>query len=848
MTDRGKSIEVATSPEDLPETLAQLLAKQQNALEHMLASQQAIKNELRQLLAAHQATVSECENLRNLLVAAMAEKDQLTAVNQALFRSQELELNNSLSNRIGEVMIRAVDSPSSIAGLPFKLRNFWREAKKQQQPKSLGGESFSKVLTAYADGGFDAVKALLAQASVSPAVRGNAYTALARHLKDTDPKQACDAACRAYEEDPQPFRRKWLAFRLYEAGDVLGADVLLKTLYGEKLSKSESVRMVEIRDQVNDIWEGDAHLKINALIAAKNNIQISPGEKDHGDKINTPIAHERPETVRDQPDKPDSYYLEQCRSDSVDSVICEIKTRYSEQKNTGATKLIQISKLLREGGMPEAEFPLVQAAKEICPTPAVLRAFFWAAQRARHFQEACEAIHTYEKKLRKPISDYDKERLHRMKNSPAYQLALLQLVEPKKKPTLDIIQNRICYVLHNSLPYSSGGYATRAHGVAKGLKDVGFEIIALTRPGFPLDVKPELHANDVPLSNIIEEISYFRIHHPQRKDNTLSKYIEEAARAIETKLMELKPQLVIAASNHVTGLPALIAARRLGIRFIYEVRGLWEVTRMSREEGFQESPRFAIQSLFETRVCQEADQVFTITEQLRSELISRGVNATKINILPNSCDPVRFTPREKDLRLAQHLGIPADIPIIGYIGTFVDYEGLDDLASACALLKKRNVEFRLLLVGNENASGQDRGNITEIIIRIAEDNLFANWLCMPGRIPHDEVEKYYSLIDIAPFPRKALPVCEMVSPMKPLEALAMEKPVVVSSVKALCEMITHESTGLIFEKGDIKSFANALERLIADPEFRITLGKNGRQWVIKERTWKKTAQKLAKLI
>ncbi len=112
---------------------------------------------------------------------------------------------------------------------------------------------------------------------------------------------------------------------------------------------------------------------------------------------------------------------------------------------------------------------------------------------------------------------------------------------------------------------------------------------------------------------------------------------------------------------------------------------------------------------------------------------------------------------------------------------------------------------------------------------------------MPGRIPFEEVESYYSLIDIAPFPRKPQPVCELVSPMKPLEAAAMKKAIVVSSVKALTDMITDEVNGLVFEKGNVPDLANQLERLIADAELRHQLGENARVWVETERTWSITA-------
>ena len=374
--------------------------------------------------------------------------------------------------------------------------------------------------------------------------------------------------------------------------------------------------------------------------------------------------------------------------------------------------------------------------------------------------------------------------------------------------------------------------------MASGLKSAGYEVVVLTRPGFPVDIKPDLVENETPEVDTLDGINYFRTFSPRRPGLSILEYISQAADALVIQLQKHQPEIVIAASNHVTGLPALIAARRLGIPFIYEVRGLWEITRLSRDVEFSEKPAFFIQKLLEAAVGQEADHVFTLTEPMREELIERGVSSAKIDLLPNSCDPLRFMPRKRDDDLARRLGLPVLVPVIGYIGTFVDYEGLDDLANACGLLKRRGIEFRLLLVGNENASGQNTGTITDQIISIAENEGFSDWLIMPGRIPHEEVESYYSLLDVCPFPRKPLPVCEMVSPMKPLEALAMEKAVIVSSVRALVEMIEDGQTGLVFEKGNIHSMADTLARLINDDVLRKTLGIAGRKWVEESRTWR----------
>jgi glycosyltransferase involved in cell wall biosynthesis/SAM-dependent methyltransferase len=466
-----------------------------------------------------------------------------------------------------------------------------------------------------------------------------------------------------------------------------------------------------------------------------------------------------------------------------------------------------------------------------------LRALFWTSQKAGDFATSWDCLRRIELIYGPQPTVAQAAMLEKLRRSPAYQLSLLELISPPGPCALPPNTGRVVYVLHNSLPWSSGGYATRSHGLARGMECAGLETICITRPGFPLDLKPELTAAELPLCDTVEGINYHRIPSPLRTDLLVREYILAAADAVEAALRRLRPEWVVAASNHVTALPALIAARRLGMPFVYEVRGFWEVTRVSREPDFERSSAFRIQALLEAEVARRADHVFTLTGPMREELVRRGIDAGKITLLPNSCDPDRFTPRSPDAALAARLRIPSGIPVIGYIGTFVQYEGLEDLVAACAMLLRRGRNFRLMLIGNENASGIEKGPITAAIERLAAETELSDRLIMPGRVPHEEVAAYYSLIDIAPFPRKPQPVTEMVSPMKPLEALAMEKAVVVSSVAALTEMIADEETGLVFAKGNLGSLTDALDRLIGDPGLRRRLARNGRDWVVRQRTW-----------
>jgi len=486
---------------------------------------------------------------------------------------------------------------------------------------------------------------------------------------------------------------------------------------------------------------------------------------------------------------------------------------------------------------PEIGAPMSLADVSASSDTKHLRQTFWEAFHRKDVG-TCSLVYTRLRGLNKAApNDREQKYLEKIAGNLAPEVKLFDILEPRKLPQLEMRPKSVCYFLHNSLPYASGGYATRARGVAQGLTAHGFAVDICTRPGFPLDQKKELSAGDISATDVIDGITYHRILEPARNRFKQADYMARAADAVEVVLRRLRPSIAMAASNYYTGLPVLIAARRLGIPFVYEVRGFWEVTRVSREPEFKFTMPYRVQEFMEAELCREADAVFTLTAAMKTELISRNVPAEKITLLPNSCDPEVFAPLERSTRLLSKLGIPEGVPVIGYIGSFVQYEGLDDLARACGILKSRGVEFRLLIVGNENVVGSGLGPIAQAVIDRAKAGAFEDWVIMPGRVPHDEVPDYYSIIDIAAFPRKAQPVTEMVSPMKSLEAMSMSKMVVVSSVSALAEMVEHGRTGLIFTKGDMEDFADKLQAAANDPDLRKTLGINAREWIANNRTW-----------
>lgn len=515
--------------------------------------------------------------------------------------------------------------------------------------------------------------------------------------------------------------------------------------------------------------------------------------------------------------------------------------------------LINFGKKLSDENMKGLDCLCAEKAVNLLKNTMAVRAAFWSYQRAGDIKKSKECLNWLEKTAEKNKDSKLKDFVKLRKNSYLFLtkehiLELLKQADDFNNPDYIPNSKTIAYILHNSLPFASGGYATRGHGLAVALTQKDYVVEVINRPGFPLDTKPELVEAEVLNPDIIDGVRYSRIPHPRRDKLATYDYLVQASKALYERFLELKPSIVIAASNHLTAIPALIAARRLKLPFYYEVRGFWEVTRISREPEFEFTEWYKLLCEFEALSAQEAKHVFTLTTPMAEELIKRGVDKDKITILPNSCNPDSFIPRERDEKLAKHLKIPSRVPVIGYIGTFVQYEGLDHLAEACGLLKEKGIEFRLLIVGNENTAGTDKGPITQSILDIAKKFNFEDWLIMPGRIPHEEVESYYSLIDIAPFPRKPQPVTEMVSPMKPLEAAAMKKAIIASSVKALVDMIDDGKTGIIFEKGNVQDFSCKLELLLKNEYLRSTLGSYARKWVEDERTWSITSSNAIKVL
>lgn len=406
-----------------------------------------------------------------------------------------------------------------------------------------------------------------------------------------------------------------------------------------------------------------------------------------------------------------------------------------------------------------------------------------------------------------------------------------------------VVPRRIGYFVHSARPFASGGYAVRSHEIARAMAGAGYAPIVFARSGFPRD----LGLDSVPLDTAprtLDGVPYVYSDSPA-KDGFLYRYIEDAAQHYEALIERHALDIVHAASNYQVALPAALAAHRRGIPFVYEVRSFWEKTRLSWDPDYAGRPEARRDESLERSCLDLAATVLTLNRPMADLLAARGVGPERLFVLPNCVDAARLAPRPRNQALAGRLGIAAGDVVVGYVGTFASYEGLDLLIRAFGEVRAREPSAKLLLVGDDRplriAMRQPTGaRLRELAaaLGLEREIVFA------GRVPVEEVADYYSLIDICPFPRLREEVCRLVSPLKPLEALAMEKCVLVSDVEGMRDLVEDGVTGLRFESENVEALAGRLLEAVQRKDLRQALSTAGRQWVREHRTWDGMQQRL----
>lgn len=380
------------------------------------------------------------------------------------------------------------------------------------------------------------------------------------------------------------------------------------------------------------------------------------------------------------------------------------------------------------------------------------------------------------------------------------------------------------YLPASCLPYHISGYTTRTHAVLGSLLKAGVRLHVLTRPGYPWDRADRLQ---MPVEAGAERDGIVYTHSPEPSHHRpLLMYVLQAVGPIMAAAKQHKVSAIQAASNHVNALPALLAARRLGIPFFYEMRGLWELTRVSRMPDFEGSETYQQGLALEGFVARSADRLYVISDELgRYAVKNWGVDPAKMALLPNCVDPEHFAPADSRV---------VEPNTIGYAGSLLDYEGLDVLIRALALLRDNGVLLNLRVVGE--------GEVRSALEALTRELGLTAQVHFFGRLPPELARDVILRSAVVCLPRKPFEVCQIVTPIKLVEALAMGKPVIVPDLPVFRDELrtkSGEAPGWFFKAGDANDLAGVLKSAFADAESLADKSASARAHAVTMRNWQR---------
>lgn len=387
---------------------------------------------------------------------------------------------------------------------------------------------------------------------------------------------------------------------------------------------------------------------------------------------------------------------------------------------------------------------------------------------------------------------------------------------------------KVLHILETSAPHVVG-YTIRANAIIENQRKLGMDVVAVTSPLFPAS-RPtapfELH----------DGVKYYRTNHvptPASAKTRAGSFLRRALmvlryqRAVLDIASRERVDILHAHSSYLNAFAAAPAARRLGIPLVYEVRTLWGESAVVEDGWKANSWKHQLIWRLELGAMARADLVVPIARGIRDALIERGVDPAKLHIVPNGVDTSKFAPVPREIARAASLGLENRF-VVGFIGSMRKLEGLATLVEAHRICRDRGTALGVVIVGD----GPDRAHVEARARELGlSDIVFA------GNVPHAEVAAWYSIMDVVVYPRIRAVINERVTPLKPLEVMAMGKACVASDVGGLTELIDGGHTGMIFRSGDASHLADVLLMLKNDPELVRRLGAAALDYVRAEREW-----------
>ncbi|MCF6216797.1 MAG: glycosyltransferase, exosortase A system-associated [Emcibacter sp.] len=384
---------------------------------------------------------------------------------------------------------------------------------------------------------------------------------------------------------------------------------------------------------------------------------------------------------------------------------------------------------------------------------------------------------------------------------------------------------RILHVFDHSIPLHSG-YTFRSRQIIKEQRALGYETLHVTS---------SKHLTPQGAEETVDGLKFFRTTDYNKllsKLPVINQY--EVVRSLKKRLRQiLKMEKIDAIQAHspmLNGMAAVAVGKEFNIPVLYEIRAFWEDASVSHGTCKEGDLRYRMSKNMETKVAEEADAVTVICDGLKQDLITRGIPAEKITLIPNAVDINNFAgSSEPDPELRERLGLKGALTL-GFIGSFYDYEGLEILLASVPIISKAIPNVKFLLVGG----GPEEDNLKELTRQMGIEN----YVMFTGRVPHDKIQTYYNQVDIFVYPRKKMRLTDLVTPLKPLEAMAQHKLVAASNIGGHNELIEDGKTGVLFKPDDSLDLARTIIDLLNRQGDWPEIIAQGRKYVEDVRNWK----------
>jgi PEP-CTERM/exosortase A-associated glycosyltransferase len=383
---------------------------------------------------------------------------------------------------------------------------------------------------------------------------------------------------------------------------------------------------------------------------------------------------------------------------------------------------------------------------------------------------------------------------------------------------------RVLHVFDHSLPIQDG-YASRSWAILQEQIRMGWTVHALTGPR-------QNSATDTE-----ESVEGMRFHRTGNAGGLISRLpvlkqfwaIWLIYRRLLTVLEQTRPDVIHAHSLPLNGVAAVQAARRFGLPVVYEVRAFWEDAAVDQGTSNPQGLRYRLSRALENHVFRRASRITAICEGLRQDIEARQLSQHPVTVIPNAVEYGRFAKETPfDAALAARHGLTRG-RTLGFVGSFYDYEGLDQIIAAMPELLTRHADIRLMLVGTGLQADALRDQVQRLGLQ--------QQVIFTGKVPFAEVERYYSVIDVLVYPRKSMRLTEIVTPLKPLEAMAQRKVFVASDVGGHRELVRHGETGILFAADNRSALVEAIDSLMMSPDLQDRLREAGLRYVRDDRNW-----------